>query len=179
LAILKIYKLKITKTCGLKITLASIKIIRYLERPLHQKRLKLDPEVSSCLRIGSFNLHGLKGREEFANSLSFDLDVLLFCESFSNSLLKTNSYFNVPNRLLYSRNAKCEKKNARPAGFIVNESLKGKANTSLNDWMAIMTIGNLKIIGVYLTHEAHKIGDEILASELISLEVEQSRSTNQ
>jgi len=133
------------------------------------------------IKIGCFNLHGLQGREEFANSLSFDLDILFFCESLCDSQLKTASYFCTPDRRIYSKNAKCEKKSGRPSGgigFVVNDTLNCKANMSGPDWMATLTISNLMVIGVHLTHESGTRGEEVLEAQLaeVALEIEQCKS---
>ncbi len=133
------------------------------------------------IKIGCFYLHGLQGREEFANSLSFDLDILFFCESLCDSQLKTASYFCTPNRIIYSKNAKCEKRSGRPSGgigFVVNDTLNCKAKMSGTDWMATITISNLMVIGVHLTHESGTMGEEVLESQLaeVALEIEQCKS---
>ncbi len=46
------------------------------------------------------------------------------------------------------------------------------------DWMATLTISNLMVIGVHLTHESGTMGEEVLESQLaeVALEIEQCKS---
>ncbi len=93
----------------------------------------------------SFNLHGLKAREEFASDMAADTNIMFFCESLTKSLIETNTYFSVDNKKIYSRNAILGGKKGRPVGgigFVIDDYIVAQVNLKLNDWMGTVTIGD-------------------------------------
>ena len=142
------------------------------------KKQKTTWGSQSCelaFKIGCFNLHGLKEREEFASDLAADLNALFFCESMMKNLIETNSHFMVDNKRIYFRNAVQNPEGGRPTGgigFVVDDSIECEVNLKLNDWMGTLTIGNTRIIGVYMQYEKDNNTELIFVDQLATIQME-------
>ena len=127
------------------------------------------------MKFASFNLHGLEKREEFASELAADVHAMFFCESMSKNLIETNSHFTVDNRKIYSRNAVIGEEGGRPSGgigFIVDDSIRCEVNLKINNWMGTLTIGSVRLIGVYLKYEKNAEHEHLFAEQLADIQNE-------
>ncbi len=81
---------------------------------------------------------------------------MFFCESLTKDFVETNSHFTIDNKVIYSIYAALSKNGGRPVGgigFIIDNNIKCEVNTKLGDWVGTLTLGRLRIIGVYLQYE--------------------------